>query len=320
MNSQYYFNPYSEQTFFGFFVQFVTRLIAFVKGDLSWENLASDEIQILVLIGVAASSALVGTFLVLRKMTMLANSISHTILIGIVLAFLWSRQMDSHGHAGAIDISALLVAALIMGLITAFLTELLTKGARLQEDASTGLVFTSLFALGVVTLTLLTRNAHIGTEAVMGNVDALQLQDFKLVYIILAINAVLFVLFFKEFKITAFDSNLARSLGITPIFFNYLLMTQVSATAIGAFRAVGVLMVLAFITGPALAARLLTHDLKKMLLLAILIGCLASIIGVALSRHMLTVYGISLSTAGLVVCTIIVLYLLAIIVRNWAQS
>jgi manganese/zinc/iron transport system permease protein len=193
---------------------------------------------------------------------------------------------------------------------------LLTKGARLQEDASTGIVFTSLFAVGVIAVTLLTRNAHIGTEAVMGNVDALQLSDAKLVYIVLAINILIFLLFFKEFNITTFDPGLSRSFGIAPAFFSYLLMTQVSSTAIGAFRAVGVLMVLAFITGPPLTARLLTGSLKKMLLISVGIGILASLIGVALSRHVLTVYAISLSTSGVVVCVIVILYLAAALYAN----
>lgn len=318
MDSQYYFNPYSNQTFFGFFWRLLQRLWAFVTGQLPIENLSSDEIQLLVLSGVAASSALVGTFLVLRKMTMLANSLSHTILVGIVMAFLWTYGLGNAvpAHHEQIGIHVLLVASLIMGIITAFLTELLTKSARLQEDASTGIVFTSLFAVGVIAVTLLTRNAHIGTEAVMGNVDALQLSDAKLVYLVLAINVAIFTLFFKEFKITTFDPALAASFGIVPAVFSYLLMTQVSFTSIGAFRAVGVLMVLAFITGPALTARLLTSTLKKTLLLAVGIGILASFVGVALSRHILTVYGIALSTAGVVVCVIVVLYLLAAVYAN----
>jgi manganese/zinc/iron transport system permease protein len=93
-------------------------------------------------------------------------------------------------------------------------------------------------------------------------------------------------------------------------------MTQVSSTAIGAFRAVGVLMVLAFITGPPLTARLLTGSLKKMLLISVGIGILASLIGVALSRHVLTVYAISLSTSGVVVCVIVILYLAAALYAN----
>lgn len=309
MHSTHYFNPYTELNFFQVIAQLFMRLWAFIKGDLSFNLLASDEIQILVLIGISASSALVGTFLVLRKMTMLANSISHTILVGIVLAFLWIHHGTSE-HTDTIDIHIMLLAALFMGLITAFLTELLTKGARLQEDASTGLVFTSLFAVGIVALTVLTRNAHIGTEVIMGNVDALQLQDCELVYTVLAINIIIFFLFFKEFKITTFDPGLARALGIAPIFFNYLLMAQVSSTAIGAFRAVGVLMVLAFFTGPPLIAQLLTKNLKMMLFLAMSAGIGASIIGVAFTRHILTVYGVALSTSGIVVCAIVILYTL----------
>lgn len=321
MDSSNYFNPYAGQTFLGVLIQLAVRIWAFLRGDLALDHLVSDEIQILVLAGVSASSALVGTFLMLRKMTMLANSISHTILIGIVMAFLWTTHSSAAGESPerayeAINIRAMLIASLIMGLVTAFLTEMLSKGARLQEDASTGLVFTSLFALGVIALTVLTRNAHIGTEVVMGNVDALQLTDCNLVYLVLGMNVLLFVLFFKEFKITTFDPGLSRALGISSIFFNYLLMAQVSATAIGAFRAVGVLMLLAFITGPALTSRLITHDLKKMILLAVAFGALASISGVALSRHMLTVHGIALSTAGIVVCIILFLYLITAIYAN----
>lgn len=317
MASQHYFNPYTGKTFFGFMAELLVRMWAFATGNVPLDELASDEIQILVLVGVAASAALVGTFLVLRKMTMLANSLSHTILIGIVLAFLITHGVasgDAHGHAPPLNIPAMLCASLLTGLLTAFLTELLTKGAKLQEDASTGLVFTSLFAIGIIAVTVLTRNAHIGTEVVMGNVDALQLEDCALVYSVLALNLIVFGLFFKEFKITTFDGGLARAFGISSLFFNYLLMTQVSATAIGAFRAVGVLMVLAFITGPALTARMLTHDLRKMLLLAMGLGSLAAVIGVALSRHMLSLYGIALSTAGIVVCAILAIYLVAALV------
>jgi manganese/zinc/iron transport system permease protein len=246
-------------------------------------------------------------------MTMLANSLSHTILIGIVIAFLWSGSSFSSDHPAtsyeALHVDWLLIASLIMGLLTAFFTEFLTKSAKLQEDASTGLVFTSLFALGVILLTTLTKNAHIGTEAVMGNVDALQLGDLRLVYSVVLINLLSFCLFFKEFKITTFDPSLSRALGISPVFFNYLLMADVSATAIGAFRSVGVLMVLAFITGPALTARMMTHDLKKMVIAAVFLGVFSSVIGVALSRHLLTSFGISLSTAGIVVTVILFLYL-----------
>jgi len=237
-----YHNPYTDKTFFGFFLQLCLRLWAFVRGEFGLEALASDEIQILVLIGVASSAALLGCFLVLRKMTMLANALSHTILLGIVLAYIFTSGggLDlAESHHDPINIQAMLIASLAMGLLTTFLTQVLTKVVGLQEDASIGIVFTSLFAVGVILATVLTRSAHIGTEVVMGNVDALQLDDCKLVFIILGINLLLFVFLYKEYKITTFDEGLSRALGISPVVFNYLLMTQVSATAIGGFRAVG---------------------------------------------------------------------------------
>lgn len=312
MESANYFNPYSGQSFFGFFFVLLQRLWGFLTGEFPMSSLATDEIQVLVLAGVAASSALVGTFLILRRMTMLANSLSHTILIGIVFAYLMSTQ-QSIGHTYSIDIQPMLIAALVMGVLTAFLTEFLTKTARLQEDASTGIVFTSLFAFGIILVTLLTRNAHIGTEVVMGNVDALQIGDFQLVLLVLAANIVFFTLFYKEYLITTFDPALARAVGISVGFFNYLLMIQVSATVIGAFRAVGVLMVLSFITGPSLTARLLTHDLKRLLIYSVISGCVSAVVGVALARHMLSMYDVALSTGGIVVCVIAAQYLLFLI-------
>lgn len=309
-------NPYEGTNLFGFLVQLFTRFFYFISGKLSASQLVSDEIQMIVLIAVAASSALVGTFLVLKRMTMLANSLSHTILLGIVIAFMiTSSSLVSTAHShDLLNVHMMLLAALIMSLITAFLTEFLNKIVKLQEDASTGLVFTSLFALGIVMVTVMTKNAHIGAEVVMGNVDALHFDDIKLVLIILGINVLAFVIFFKEFKLTTFDSELASALGISTLFFNYLLMTLVSATAIGAFRAVGVLMVLAFMTGPSLMARMLTHDLKKMLLLSVVIGCVASILGVAISRHLLSVHGLALSTGGIVVCVIAMLFVITMLV------
>ncbi len=315
----FYNNPYSETNFFEFILLFFQRFWAFLTGNLSLSGLASDEIQILVLVGVSLSSATLGCFLVLRRMTMLANALSHTILLGIVLAYFVASQgiaENVNAHHDQISLEGMLLASLGMGLLTTFLTEFLTKHTGLQEDASIGLVFTSLFALGIVLVTLLTRSAHVGTEVIMGNVDALSLSDLKLVIIALGLNAVLLFLFFKEFTITTFDPGLSRALGISPIFFNYLLMIQVSATAIGGFRAVGVLMVLAFMTGPALTARLLTNQLKTMLLIAGPLGALASLIGVALSRHFLSVTGYALSTGGIVVTVIGAIFVITIIAKE----
>jgi len=308
-----YSNPYTNAFFGDFLITLLTRLYYLISGKLSLNDLASDEVQILVLISISSSAALVGSFLVLKRMTMLANSLSHTILVGIVIAYLLTTSETATKTTLHLDIKTMLAASLIMGIITAFATQLLTDCFALQEDASIAIVFTSLFALGVVLLTLFTRSSHVGTEIVFGNTDALQAGDISLALIILAANLILTLLFFKEYKITAFDPLLAKTAGISPLLFNYLLMVQVSATAIGAFRAVGVILVLSFMTGPVLTARLLTCNLKSMVALAAAIGALASISAVALSRDLLSRYGIPLSTGGIAVSLILIIFFLGLL-------
>ena len=305
-----YANPYSGTDFWQFFAVLARRVGLFVLGQ--GDALASDEIQLLVLSGVALSCALVGVFLVLRQMSMLANALSHTVLFGIVIAYLVTGTSHAGGH-GVIDFKAMLLAALATGVATTFLTEFLHKKAGVQEDASIGFVFTSLFALGILLVTVYTRNAHIGTEVVLGNADALHVDDVGLVWKIFLGDALLCVLFFKEYKITAFDGGYAKALGISTVFFNYLIMVQLAATAIGAFRAVGVIMVLALIVGPPLTARLLTNRLSVMLALSMTVGAASAIFGVALARHFLSVRGAALSTGALVVVVTVALFLMGLL-------
>ncbi len=308
-------NPYWGKNFFSFFWVFFHRMSLLCQGKLPIKDLASDEIQFFVLGLVALSSALIGAFLVLKKMTMLANSLSHTILLGIIISYLIVSSVSggSMELLDGISLQVLIIASLITALLTAVLTQGLTHLMKLQEDASIGLVFTTLFALGIVLATIFTRNTHIGTEAIMGNVDALHIHDLKLISVIAAIDFLVVFFLFKEFKMVAFDGALTRALGFSPSLFNYLLMVLTAATVIGAFRAVGVLLVLAFLVGPVLTARLLTHSLKKMMALSVIIGLLCSLCAIALSRHLLSVCRMPLSTAGLVVTLMGVAYLLAIL-------
>lgn len=309
-----YFNPYYNQDFVGFFQTLFYRLYLFATLQ-STGPIASDELQLLVLSFVAATSAIVGCFLVFRKMTMLANSISHTILVGIVIAFLATRQVQKvNGELEHLfSAQSMLIAAVLMGLVTSLFTEFLTKTVKLQADASTGLVFSSFFAFGIVLVTLLTRSAHIGAEVVMGNVDALHFDDLTLVILIFCIILFITLIFYKEFLVTTFDSSFAKAIGVSPIVFNYLLMILVSLAIVSGFRAVGVIMVLSMIAGPSLSARLLTNKFHVMSILSVLLGILASCLGVAISRHMLSIWSVAFSTGGVVVSVISLQYLILII-------
>lgn len=303
-------NPYFDQNFFSFFAVFFYRLWLMLTGQIALDQLASDEIQCFALAGLGVASALVGSFLVFRKMTMLANSLSHTILLGIVLAFILGSSQEEM-HEGKLNLPILLLASMLISLLTVLTTEFLSKVAKLQEDASIGLVFSAFFALGIVLVNLLTRNAHIGAEVVMGNVDALHHDDLKIVLFIFFLTVATTLIFYRGWMITTFDPGFARILGFSTAFYNYFLMILVSLTVVAAFRAVGVLMVLTFITAPPLMARLYCIRFSKLLLLACFLAILFSLVGVALARHILSVQGIALSTAGVVVTLMGTSYLIA---------
>lgn len=309
-------NPYWGKNFFQVIALFFERMVSLLFGSLTLSDLATDDIQILVLSLVAIASALVGAFLVLRKMTMLANALSHTILLGIVIAyllllsFLPREALSSH----AISLQLLFLASLATALLTTLLTQCLTALFHIKEDASTGLVFTTLFALGIVLITAFTRDAHIGTEAIMGNVDALHFDDLRVVFWTALINFSCITILFKEWKVTTFDSGFAQSTGFSTPFFNYLLMVLTAATSIAAFRAVGVLLVLSFLVAPVLIARLFCQRLKYVLFISSGIGVFASLFSVALSRHLLTVHNLPVSTSALTVTTLGVLYFLSLLI------
>jgi manganese/zinc/iron transport system permease protein len=297
-------NPYWGADFGSFLLLFFQRLGLLLTGKVP---LASDEVQVLALMGIALSGALIGTFLVLRKMTMLANALSHTILLGIVGAFL----LFSAGGSLQVDLKVMIVAALIGGLLTILLTQFFHVILKLQEDASIGIVFTALFALGILAVTLYTRNAHISTEVIMGNLDALHVSDLKVIGAVVVLSGGAVGLFYRGFKITAFDPGLARSLGFSPGRYAYLLMLLTSCVSVGAFRAVGVVLFLAFLVGPTLIARLFVKRLGKLLALSITIGALTSLLSVALSRHLLSAYQLPLSTSGLAATLLFALFILS---------
>lgn len=232
-------NPYWGKDFGGFF----TLLLQRIGSGAIFSSPTSDEWQLFALIGISLACALIGTFLVLQRMTMLANSLSHTVLLGIVGIFLFTGDFT-------LGITSLMIAAFFTALLTALLTHLLTHAVKLQEDASIGLVFTTLFAIGIVLITLFTRDAHVGTEVVLGNLDILEGSDARLIWFAAFVDIACFLLFYKEFKLVAFDPLLATSMGVSRTFFGAFLMLLTSITAVAAFRAVGVLLVLAFLVAP----------------------------------------------------------------------
>ncbi len=254
---------------------------------------------------VAMSCGILGCFLILRKMAMVGDAISHAVLPGIVLAFLWSGSRDS---------LTMLIGAGILGVVTTFLIEFFTNKGKLQSDASIGVTFTWLFALGVILISAYTGQVDLDQECVLyGEIAYVPLDTITLasgvdvgpsaIYLLgtVFLMVILFVsLSFNQLKITTFDPEFAISLGISATFWNYLLMTFVSFTTVASFESVGAILVVAFLIAPAATAYLITHNLKKMILYSCVFGILSSVGG-----HFLAIYingsiaGAMASVAGL---------------------
>lgn len=243
---------------------------------------AQIEVQLLAAV-VAAACALPGVFLVLRRLALMSDAISHSILPGIVLAFFVTHDLNS---------PFLLVAAAATGVLTVFLVELLLKTRRVREDAAIGLVFPALFSIGVILISRHAGDVHLDLDAVLlGELAFAPLDRFIVggrdlgprglwvMGTILLLNAAFIVTFFKELKLTTFDAALASALGFSPVALHYAFMATVSVTAVGAFDAVGSILVIALMIAPPAAAYLLTDRLPTLIGLSVLIGVVSAIAG-----------------------------------------
>ena len=240
------------------------------------------EIQVLAVV-VAVACALPGTFLVLRRLALVSDAISHSILLGIVLGFF---------VAGDVNSPFLLVAAALVGLLTVALVAVLQRTGLVKEDAAIGLVFPALFSIGVILISRYADDVHLDIDAVLlgelafAPFDRLVLWgwDFGPISLvvmsaILALNLGAIALFWKELKLSTFDPALAVALGLAPAAVQYGLMSLVSLTAVGAFDAVGSILVVALMIAPPATAYLLTDSLPRLLALAGAIGAASALAG-----------------------------------------
>ena len=285
------------------------------------------EIQLIAVV-VAAACALPGVFLVLRRMSLMSDAISHAILLGIVLAFLYTRTLAS---------PLLIIGAALTGVLTVALVEVVHRTGLVREDAAIGIVFPALFSIGVILISRLAGDVHLDIDAVLlgelafapfqrmviGGYD-LGPRALFIMLIILVLNAVFIAAFYKELKLTTFDAGLAAALGFSPALLHYAFMSLVSVTAVGAFDAVGSILVVALMIAPPAAAYLLTDSLARMIGLSVLFGALSAIGGYWLA-HVLdaSIAGSMATMAGAIFALVFILApdrgLLATVRRNRSQ-
>lgn len=248
---------------------------------------ASFEI-LLVAVVTAVACVLPGVFLVLRRMAMMSDAISHAILPGLVVGFFLTGDLSS---------PLLIATAAATGLLTVVLVEGLGRTRLVKEDAAIGLVFPFMFSIGVLLIARYAGDVHLDTDAVLlgelafAPFDRLVVGGYDLgpraAYTMGAIGlggALFLGLFFKELKLATFDPALAAALGLAPGVLHYALMALVSVTAVGAFDAVGSILVVALMIGPPAAAYLLTDRLPRMMALSVALGAGSAVAGYFLAR------------------------------------
>ncbi|WP_319557404.1 metal ABC transporter permease [Thiomicrorhabdus sp.] len=255
---------------------------------------------------VAAACSMVGVFLILRRQALLGDAISHSVLLGIVLAYLLS---------GSRDLFVMLFGAVAIGLVTAWLSDTLHRFGRIQADASIGIIFTLFFALGVILVSLFAGQIDLDQECVLyGEIafvpfDTIYLggmengveigpRAFWTILVVFAIVLISILLAFQRLQTVSFHPSLAASLGINILFWHYFLMTLVSMTTVASFDAVGAILVVALLVIPASSAYLLAKSLKGMLWIAFAYSQVAVVVGYAVSYQLDSSISASIAVAA----------------------
>jgi manganese/zinc/iron transport system permease protein len=256
------------------------------------ESLSTSHSWWIILTGalVATCCAIIGCFMVLKGIAMIGDAISHAVLPGIVLAFLFT---------GSRATLPMLIGASAVGVLSSFFIDTLHRKARLQADASIGITFTWLFAVGVILISIYANNIDLDQDCVLYGEIAyvpLDIVSFSLLglklsipyatiiltLILIAVVGLIFT-FYKEFVITTFDPALAKGMGMKVGLWHYIFMGCVALTTVSSFESVGAIIVVALFVAPPASAYLLTERLPSMIALAVVFGILTSLVGYPLA-------------------------------------
>ncbi|MFC7335798.1 metal ABC transporter permease [Haloferula chungangensis] len=263
----------------------------------------------------AVSCALPGCFLVLRKMSMMGDAISHAVLPGLAVAFFVTGSRAS---------IPMFIGAAAVGILTALFTQWISRFGQVDRGAAMGIVFTTLFAIGLVLIVNAADHVDLDPGCVLyGAIELTPLDTVKIGSmmipraalvngLILAINLGIIALLYKELRLSSFDPQLADTLGFSSGFLHYLLMTMVAITTVAAFESVGSIIVIAMLIVPPAAALLLTRRLLPMLLISSTLAAISAWLGHLFSMTLPRLIGFEdTTTSGMIAFSSGLLFLLA---------
>lgn len=229
-----------------------------------------------ILLGITCGT--LGSFIVVRRMALVGDALSHAVLPGVAMGFLWGQTKDP---------LAIFVGATIAGLLGTSVVSLLKQTTRLKEDSALGLVLASFFAVGICLLTMIQRlptgNKSGIDKFLFGQAAAISAGDVKLMAVVTLFSLVAITLFYKECLVSSFDPEFARAAGFSTQLVHHGIMLLLAFAIVVALQAVGVVLVSAMLITPAATAYLLTDRMNRMLILAAFFGMCAGVLGAFLS-------------------------------------
>lgn len=237
---------------------------------------------------VATACGLVGNYLILRRMALVGDAISHSVLPGLAIGFLLANSRNS---------GVMFLGALGAGIVTTFIIELIHRKSRVKQDAAIGITFSSLFAIGVIIISVFASKVDLDQDCVLygeiGNVPIafpyVKIGDWIVgpppvvrMGAVAIVVAILIALFYKELLISSFDPGLAMSVGINASLIHYALMAALSVVVVSAFESVGAILVIAMLVLPGATASLLSHRLPLIHFMTVGHAAISSVLGVHL--------------------------------------
>jgi ABC-type Mn2+/Zn2+ transport system permease subunit len=238
---------------------------------------------------------LLGCYVIFRRLGFMSDALSHAVLPGVVIAFLF---------AGA---TAILYGALAAGVVAAVAIGLITRERRIQEDAAIGIVLTGAFALGIVLISTSRTYATALEDFLFGNVLLVSTEDVWLTLALAAVVAAALLVFHRRFVLRAFDPQLAEAMGFNGLLLDLILLLLLAATVVVSLRAIGNILVVAFLITPAATARLLTDRVPTMLVVSSLIGAGTGLAG------LVAAYQLNVSSGSFIVCLMTAVFALVLV-------
>ena len=237
----------------------------FIQGLLDFQFLQN---ALITSIMVGISAGIIGSFIILRGMSLMGDAISHAVLPGVAISYMLG--------------SSYIIGATVFGMASAALIGFVTKHSRLKNDTAIGIVFSAFFALGIILISFARSSTDL-YHILFGNVLAVRDSDMLLTAAVLGIVLISVPLFYKQLKLTSFAPTIAKSYGWNISAINYGLMFLLTLVAVTSLQTVGTILVIAMLITPAATAYQLTDKLIVMIVLSTVFGTLSSIVGLYFS-------------------------------------